>query len=59
MRGLMGVRTEEATFTFIGADWEAPFQKTFFKVIEGLLDGVGRIQRVRGGRPNGEIISIE
>jgi len=27
MRNLMGVRTEEATFTFSGVDWEAPFQK--------------------------------
>jgi len=24
MRGLMGVCTEEATFTFSGVDWEAP-----------------------------------
>jgi len=26
MRGLMRIRTEEATFTFSGVDWEAPFQ---------------------------------
>jgi len=42
----MGVRTEEATFTFSGVDW-------------GLLDRVSSFQRVRGGRPDGEIISIE
>jgi len=36
----MEVRTEEATFTFSGFDWEAPFQRPFFKVIEGLLDRV-------------------
>jgi len=55
----MGVRTEEATFTFSGVDWEAPFQGSFFKVIKGLLDRVGSFQWVRGGRLNGEIISIE
>jgi len=26
----MGVRTEEATFTFSGVDWEVPFQGQFF-----------------------------
>jgi len=26
MRSLMWVRIEEATFTFSGVDWEAPFQ---------------------------------
>jgi len=36
MRSLMVVRTEEATFTFSGVDWEAPFQGPFFKGIEGL-----------------------
>jgi len=56
MRGLMGVRTEEATFTFSGVDWVAPFQRPFFKVIEGLVDRVGSFQRVRGARPDGEII---
>jgi len=40
MRSLMGVRTE-ATFTFSGINWEAPFQGPFFKVVEGLLDSVG------------------
>jgi len=55
----MRVRTEEATFTFSGVDWEAPFQEPFFKVIEGLLDRVDSFQRVRRGRPDGEIISIE
>jgi len=25
MRSLMGVSTEEVTFTFSGVDWEAPF----------------------------------
>jgi len=59
MRSLMGVRTEETTFTFSGVDWEAPFQGPFFKVIEGLLDRVGSFQRIREGRPDGEIISIE
>jgi len=59
MRSLMGVRTEEATFTFSGVDWEARFQGPFFKVIEGFLDRVGSFQRVREGRPDGEIISIE
>jgi len=54
----MGVRNE-ATFTFSRVDWKAPFQRPFFKVIEGLLDRVGRFQRVRGGRPDGEIIGIE
>jgi len=54
----MGARTEEATFTFSGVDWETPFQGPFFKVIEGLLDRVGSFQRVKGGRPDGEIISI-
>jgi len=57
--GLMGIRTEEATFTYIGVDWEAPFQRPFFKVIEGLLNRVGSFQRVRGESPYGEIISIE
>jgi len=51
----MGVRTEEATFTFSRVDWEAPFQGPFFKVIEGLLDKVGSFQRVREGRQDGEI----
>jgi len=37
MRSLMGIHTEEASFTFTGVDWEEPF----FKVIEGLLDSVG------------------
>jgi len=59
MRSLMGVHTEEATFAFSGIDWEAPFQGSFFKVVEGLLDRVGSFQRVQGGRPDGEIISIE
>jgi len=31
----MEVRTEEVTFTFSGVDWEAPFQRPFFRVIEG------------------------
>jgi len=34
----MGARTEEATFTFSGVDWETPFQGPFFKVVEVLLD---------------------
>jgi len=55
----MGVRTEEATFTFSGVNWEAPFQGTLFKVIMGLLDRVGSFQRVRRGRSDGKIISIE
>jgi len=55
---LIGVHAEEATFTFSRIDWEALFQKPFFKVIEGLLNRVGSFQRVRGGRPVGEIISI-
>jgi len=59
MQGLMWVRIEEATFTFSGVYWEAPFQRPFFKVIGGLLDRVGSFQRVSGGRPDGEIISIE
>jgi len=59
MRSLMGIRTEEATFTFIGVDWEAPFQEPFFKVVEGLLDSVSSFQWVWGGRLDGEIISIE
>jgi len=59
MRSLMGIRTEEATFTFIGIDWEAPFHGPFFKVIEGILNRMGSFQCVRGGRPDGEIISIE
>jgi len=33
MRSLMGVRTEEAAFTFGGVDWEAPFQRPFFRKI--------------------------
>jgi len=37
MRSLMGVRTEEALFTFSGVDWEAPFQRLVFMVIVGLL----------------------
>jgi len=53
MRSLMGVRTEEATFTFSGVDWEAPFQGSFFMVIEGLLDRVGNFQWIRRGRPDG------
>jgi len=56
---LDGVRTKEATFTFSEVDWEAPFQRPFFKVIECLLDRVGSFQRVRRGRPDSEIISIE
>jgi len=28
-------------------------------VVEGLLDRVGSFQRVRGGRPDGEIINRE
>jgi len=59
MQSLMGDRTEEAPFTFSGVVWEVPFQGPFFKVIEGLLARVGSFQRVRGGRPDGEIISIE
>jgi len=59
MQSLMGVRTEEATFIFSGVDWEMPFQGPFFKVIKGLLDRVGSFQWVRGGRPDGKIISIE
>jgi len=59
MRDLIGVRTEEATFTFSGVDWEVPFQRPFFKVIKGLLDRVGSFQQIRGGRPDGKIISIE
>jgi len=59
MRTLTGVYTEEATFTFSGVDWEAPFWGPFFKVVEGLLDSMGSFQWVRGGRPDGEIISIE
>jgi len=59
MRILMGVRTEEATFTFSRVDWEAPFQGPFFKMVDGLLDSVGSFQRVGGGRLDGEIISIE
>jgi len=47
MRSLMGVRTEEATFTYIRVNWEAPFQKPFFKVVEGLLDIVGSFHWVR------------
>jgi len=37
MRSLMWVRNEEATFTFSGVDWEAPFQGPFFKVVEGFV----------------------
>jgi len=59
MRSLIGVRIEEATFTFSGIDWEAPFQRPFFKVVKSLLDGVGSFLRARRGRPDGEIISIE
>jgi len=55
----MAVRAKEATFTFSWVDWGALFQRPFFKVIEGLLDRVGSFQRVRVGRPNVEIISIE
>jgi len=33
MRSLMGIRTEEATFTFSGVDWEAPFQRTSNKQV--------------------------
>jgi len=47
------------TFTFSGVDWEAPFQGPFFKEVEGLLDKVGSFQRTRGGRLDGEIISIK
>jgi len=36
MRNLMGVRTEEATFTFSSVKWEVPFQGPFFKAVEGL-----------------------
>jgi len=53
------VHTEEATFTFSKVNWEAPFHRPFFTVIEGLLDSLGSLQRVGGGRPDGEIISIE
>jgi len=53
--GLMGVRAEKATFTFSGIDWEAPYQRPFFKVIEGFLNRVGSFQWVRRGRPDGEI----
>jgi len=56
MRSLMGVHTEEATLTFSGIDWEAPFQGPFFNVVESLLDSVGNFQRVWGGRLDGEII---
>jgi len=59
MRSLMEVRTEEATFTFSGDDWEAPFQGPFFKVVESLLNSIGSFQLVRRGRPDGKIISIE
>jgi len=53
------VCTEEATFIFSGVDWEALFQGSFFKVVEGLLDSAGSFQRVRAERPDSEIISIE
>jgi len=59
MRSLIGAHTEEAAFTFSEVDWDAPFQRPFFKVIEGLLNRVGSFQRFRGGRPDGKIISIE
>jgi len=51
MQSLMGVRSEESTFTFSGVDWEAPFQGPFFKVVEDILDTLGSLQRVRGRRP--------
>jgi len=59
MRSLMGVHTAKATFRFFGVNWEAPFQEPFFEVVEGLLDGVSSFQWIRGGGPDGKIISIE
>jgi len=56
MRRLVGVRAEEAAFTFSGVDWEAPFQGPFFKVVKDLLNSVGSLHRVGGRRPDGEII---
>jgi len=50
MRSLMEVHTEEATFTFSGVEWEAPFQGLFFKVVEGLLESVGSFQQEKNTR---------
>jgi len=41
MRSLMGVRTEEAAFTFCRVNCEVPFQGPFFNMVEDLLDRVG------------------
>jgi len=59
MRSLMGVRTEEAALTFTGVNWEMPFHGPFFKVVEGLHDGVSSFQWIRGGGTDGKIISVE
>jgi len=56
---LVGNRTEKAAFTFCGDNWKAPFQGSFFEVVEGLLDGVSSFQWITGGRTNDKIISIE
>jgi len=54
-----GVRTEEATLTISGADWEASPQGPLFKVAEGPPDRAGSPQRIRRGKPDGETTSTE
>jgi len=49
MRNLIGVRTEEAAFTFCKVNSDAPFHGPFFEVIEGLLNGVSGFQWIGGG----------
>jgi len=56
---ILSFKTVVRCHSFNGIDWEAPFQKPFFKVIESFLDRVGSFQRIRGVRPDGEIISIK
>jgi len=55
----MGVLTEEPAFTLCRVNQEAPFQGQFFKVVEGILDGVSNFQWIRRRGPDGKIISIE
>jgi len=53
----MRVHTEKAAFTFSRVNWEVSFQGPFFKVVESLLDSVISFQLIRGGGPDGKIIT--
>jgi len=59
MRSLTGSVLMKQHSHLAGLTGRRHFRDHSQKMIEGLLDRVGSFQRVRGGRPDGEIISIE